>query len=116
MILFLISGWSKLTGFSATVAYLGSLGTPLPTVAAAIAVLMEVAAALLLVIGFYTRPIAFLYALFVLSTALIGHHYWTMVDAERATNMTQFYKNLSIMGGLLLLGVTGPGKYSVDGK
>lgn len=116
MILFLISGWSKLTGFSGTVAYLGSLGAPLPMVAASIAVLMEVGAAILLVIGFYTRPVAFFYALFVLGTALIGHHYWTMVDPERAANMTQFYKNLSIMGGLLLLGVTGPGKYSVDGK
>jgi putative oxidoreductase len=30
--------------------------------------------------------------------------------------MTQYFKNLSIMGGLLLLGITGPGKYSIDGR
>ncbi|PRB76190.1 DoxX family protein [Pseudomonas sp. MYb185] len=116
MVLFLLSGWPKLTGFSGTVAYMASLGAPLPAVAAAVAVVMEILAAILLIIGFYTRPVALLYALFVLGTALIGHQYWTMVDPERGANMTQFFKNISIVGGLLLLVVTGPGKYSVDGR
>lgn len=116
MILFLISGWSKLTGFSGTVAYLDSLGTPAPMLAAAIAVIMEFFVAILIVVGFYTRPLALLFALFTLGTAVIGHGFWAMVDAERAANMTQFFKNLSIVGGLLLLVLTGPGKYSVDGR
>lgn len=116
MILFIISGWSKLTGFSGTVGDLQSLEVPVPMLAAAITVLMEFFVAILILIGFYTRPLAFLFALFVLGTALIGHDFWTMADAERAANMTQFFKNMSIMGGLLLLGLTGPGKYSVDGR
>lgn len=116
MILFIIAGWSKLTGFSGTVGYLESLGTPAPMLAAAIAVIMEFFVAIVIVVGFYTRPLAFLFALFTLGTALIGHQFWTMVDAERAANMTQFFKNMSIMGGLLLLSITGAGKYSVDGK
>ncbi|MNE40242.1 Inner membrane protein YphA [compost metagenome] len=116
MILFIISGWSKLTGFSGTVGYLESLGTPAPMLAAAIAVIMEFFVAIVIVVGFYTRPLAFLFALFTLGTALIGHHFWTMIDAERAANMTQFFKNMSIMGGLLLLSITGAGKYSVDGR
>lgn len=116
MILFIISGWSKLTGFSGTVGYLESLGTPAPMLAAVIAVVMEFFVAIVIVVGFYTRPLAFLFALFTLGTALIGHQFWTMVDAERAANMTQFLKNMSIMGGLLLLSITGAGKYSVDGK
>lgn len=41
MILFIMSGWSKLTGFDGTVSYLTSLGAPMPTVAAAVAVIME---------------------------------------------------------------------------
>jgi putative oxidoreductase len=116
MILFIISGWSKLTGFSGTVGYLESLGTPAPMLAAVIAVVMEFFVAIVIVVGFYTRPLAFLFALFTLGTALIGHQFWTMVDAERAANMTQFLKNMSIMGGLLLLSITGAGKYSVDGR
>ncbi|MBV2135087.1 DoxX family protein [Pseudomonas sp. MAP12] len=116
MILFIMAGWGKLTGFSGTVGYLESLGTPAPMLAAAIAVIMEFIVAILIVVGFYTRPLALLLALFTVGTAVIGHSFWTMVDAERAANMTQFLKNMSIVGGLLLLAITGPGKYSLDGK
>lgn len=116
MILFIMSGWSKMTNFDGTVGYMTSLGAPLPMVAAAIAVIMEFFVAILLVLGFYTRPLAFLFALFVLGTAVIGHHFWTMADPERAANTIQYFKNLSIMGGMLLLAVTGAGRYSIDGR
>ncbi|MNG78986.1 Inner membrane protein YphA [compost metagenome] len=116
MILFVVSGWAKLTGFDGTVAYMTSLGAPAPMLAAAIAVLMEFFVGIVLILGFYTRPLAFLFALFVLGTALIGHPFWNMVDPERSANMTQFLKNLSIIGGLLLLAVSGPGRYSLDGR
>lgn len=116
MILFVLSGWGKLTGFEGTVGYMTSLGAPAPMLAAAVAVLMEFAVGILLILGFYTRPLAFLFALFVLGTALLGHPFWNMVDPERSANTTQFLKNLSIMGGLLLLAVSGPGRFSVDGR
>ena len=114
MILFILSGWSKLTGFEGTINYMSSLGAPAPMLAAAIAVIMEFAVGILLILGFYTRPLAFLFALFVLGTALIGHPFWNMVDPERSANMTQFLKNMSIVGGLLLLGVSGAGRFSLD--
>jgi putative oxidoreductase len=114
MIVFLLSGWPKLMNFSATVHYMSSLGTPLPTLAAAIAVAIEVFGGIALVLGVWTRPIALIYVFYTFGTALIGHHYWTFEGAERLANFINFYKNISIMGGLLLLAVTGPGKYSVD--
>ncbi|MGF6593744.1 DoxX family protein [Pseudomonas sp. 2835] len=116
MILFVMSGWSKLTGFEGTVSYLASLGAPAPTVAAAVAVIMEFFVAIILILGFYTRPLAFLFALFVIGTALIGHPFWTMVEPAKAANTVQFFKNMSIVGGLLLLSVTGAGRFSVDGR
>lgn len=116
MVLFIITGWPKMMHFGGTVAYMTSLGVPLPMAAAAVAVIMEFFVGIMLIIGFYTRPLALLFALFVLGTALLGHQYWTMVDPERTGNMINFYKNISIIGGLLLLAVTGPGKYSVDGR
>ncbi|MEJ5864093.1 DoxX family protein [Pseudomonas farsensis] len=114
MTLFVLAGWGKLTGFDGTVAYMTSLGAPAPTLAAAVAVVMEFAVAILLILGFYTRPLALLFALFVLGTALIGHPFWNMVDPERSANMTQFLKNMSIIGGLLALAVAGPGRISLD--
>ena len=114
MLLFVISGWGKLTGFQGTVGYMGTVGAPMPMVAAAIAVVMEFGVWIALLIGFWTRPLALLMALFVLGTALIAHTFWNVEGAMQTANMVQFYKNLSIMGGLFLLAVTGAGKYAVQ--
>jgi putative oxidoreductase len=105
-----------LTDFSGTVKEMIAEGAPLPTISAIIAIIMELFVGIALVIGFYTRPLALLFALYTLGTALIGHHYWSMPDTERAANIINFYKNVSIIGGLVLLCVTGAGKYSVDSK
>ena len=114
MILFVLFGWQKLTGFSGTVAYMTSTGAPAPTLAAIIAVVMELVVGIAIIVGFFTRPLAALLALYTLGTALIGHHYWTMQGVERYANTINFYKNISIIGGLILLFITGPGKYSFD--
>ncbi|MFM0736159.1 DoxX family protein [Paraburkholderia xenovorans] len=114
MVLFVMFGWSKLTGFSGTVAYMATTGAPVPGLSAAIAVVMEFVVGLALLVGFYTRPLALLLALYTLGTAIIGHHYWNMTGEMQYANMINFYKNISIMGGLLLLVVTGAGKYSID--
>jgi putative oxidoreductase len=112
--LFLIFGRRKLKDFSGTVSQLVQLGVPTPVLAAATATFMEVAVAFAVAVGAFTRPAALLLLLYTLGTALIGHRYWTMKGSERVDSMDGFFKNLSIMGGLLLLCITGAGKYSID--
>ncbi|MCC8395266.1 DoxX family protein [Paraburkholderia sp. MMS20-SJTR3] len=114
MVLFVMFGWSKLTGFAGTVAYMASTGAPAPALSAVIAVVMELVVGVALLVGFFTRPLALLLALYTLGTAIIGHHYWNMTGAMQYDNMIHFYKNIAIIGGLLLLCVSGPGKYSLD--
>ncbi|MPW21467.1 DoxX family membrane protein [Paraburkholderia sp. CNPSo 3157] len=114
VVLFVLFGWSKLTGFSGTEQYMAATGAPVPAVAAIIAVVMELAVGIVIAIGFKTRPLALLLAVYTLATAFIGHHFWTQTGMEHFVNMINFYKNISIIGGLLLLFVTGPGKYSID--
>lgn len=114
MVLFVMSGWGKLTGFQGTVGYMASTGAPMPMVAAAVAVVMEFGVGIALLIGLWTRPLAILMALFVLGTSFIAHSYWDMQGAMEAANKIQFYKNLSIMGGLFLLAAAGPGRYAVQ--
>jgi putative oxidoreductase len=116
MILFIIFGWMKLTGFSGTVEYMESTGAPVPMLSAIIAIAMEFFIGIAVIVGFYTRPLAAIFALYTLATGLIGHHYWTMTGDQQYFNMINFYKNVSIAGGFLLLCVTGAGKYSLDGK
>ena len=93
VVLFIIFGYPKLTGFSGTVQYMTSLGTPMPMLAAIIAVLFV----------FYT-----------LGTAVIGHHYWDMTGDAVVPNMINFYKNVSIAGAFILLAIVGPGAISLD--
>jgi putative oxidoreductase len=112
--LFLIFGWRKLRDFSGTVNQMAQLGVPVPILAAAVATFMELPVAFAVAIGAFTRPLALLMFLYTLGTARFGHRYWTMTGSERIDNMDGFFKNLGIMGGFLLLYMTGAGKYSID--
>jgi putative oxidoreductase len=112
--LFLIFGWRKLKDFPGTVNQMAQLGVPTPLTAAAVATFMELPVAFAVAIGAFTRPAAVLMFFYTLGTALIGHRYWTMTGADRVDGMDSFFKNLSIMGGFLLLYITGAGKYSID--
>ena len=112
--LFLIFGWRKLRDYSGTVSQMVQDGVPMPALAAAVAIFMELPVAFAVAVGAFTRPSAVLLALYTLGTSLIEHRYWTMTGADQLASMEGFYKNLSIMGGFLLLYITGAGKYSID--
>jgi putative oxidoreductase len=112
--LFLIFGWRKLRDYSGTVSQITQLGGPMPKLAAAVAIFIELPGAFAVAVGAFARQSALLLVLYTLGTALIGHRYWTMTGAGQVDSMDGFYKNLSIMGGFLLLYITGAGKYSID--
>jgi putative oxidoreductase len=115
-LLFLIFGWEKLGDYSGTVAYMTQSGAPLPMIAALVAIMVEFVSSIAIILGIWTRPLAVMLTLYSLATAYIGHPYWSMEGIDRSANMINFYKNFSIIGGFMLLYVTGPGKYSVDEK
>jgi putative oxidoreductase len=112
--LFLIFGWRKLRDYSGTISQLVQLHAPMPVLATAVAIFMELPVAFAVAVGAFTRASALLLFLYALGTAFIGHRYWTLKGAELVDSMDGFYKDLSIMGGFLLLYITGAGKYSID--
>ena len=112
--LFLIFGWRKLRDYSGTVNQMVQDGVPMPVLAAAVAIFMELPVAFAVAVGAFTRASAVLLVLYTLGTSLVEHRYWTVKGADYVDSMEGFYKNLSIMGGLLLLYITGAGKYSID--
>ncbi|EHM44606.1 MAG: DoxX family protein [Yokenella regensburgei] len=114
VLLFIIFGYPKLTGFDGTVQYMAASGAPMPMLAAIIAIIMEVPAAILIVLGFFTRPLAVIFVFYTIGTAIIGHHYWDMSGDAVLPNMINFYKNISIAGAFILLAITGPGAISID--
>jgi putative oxidoreductase len=113
--LFLIFGWRKLRDYSGTVNQMThEEGLRMPVLATVVSIFMELPVAFAVAIGAFTRPAAGLMALYSLGTALIGHRYWTVKGPGYVDSMEGFYKDLSIMGGFLLLCITGAGKYSID--
>jgi len=112
--LFLIFGFRKLNDYSGTVSQIAQLGGPMPRLAATVSIFMELPVAFAIAIGAFARPSALLMVLYTLGTAFIGHRYWKITGADKVDSMDGFYKDLSIMGGFLLLYVTGAGKYSID--
>jgi putative oxidoreductase len=112
--LFLIFGCRKLTDYSGTVSQMVRDGISVPVLATTVAIFMELPVAFAVAIGAFTRPSAVLLALYTLGTSLIEHRYWTTTGSDQVASMEGFYKNLSIIGGFLLLYITGGGKYSID--
>lgn len=108
-ILFILAGWSKLTGLEGTAQYFGAIGLPMPMVTAVLVGLIEFVGGLAILIGFQTRIAAVVVALFTIGATLIAH-----MDFAEGMNALMAQKNLAIAGGLLLLAVTGAGAYSVD--
>src|SRR5277367_67791 len=79
--LFLIFGWRKLTDYAGTVSQMVQLGAPVPVLATAVAIFMELPVAFAVAVGAFARPSALLLLLYTFGTALIAHHYWTMTGA-----------------------------------
>ncbi len=112
--LFLIFGWRKLRDYSGTVSQIARDRVPMPALAAAAAIFMELPVAFAVAVGAFTRPSALLFVFYTLGTSLAEHRYWAATGAGQLENMEAFYKNLSIIGGFLLLYITGAGRYSID--
>jgi putative oxidoreductase len=115
MTLFVMTGWQKLTSFAGTVDYMKTSGVPWPELAAVVSTVVEFLFGIGIILGVYTRELAWVFVAFTLGTALLGHRYWTLQGAARHENLLNFYKNVSIAGGLLLLAIVGPGRYALVG-
>ena len=114
--LFIPAGFSKLMGFAGTVGYIGSVGLPLPQVGAVIAIVVELGLGIALLLGYKTRIVAIVMALFTVAAALFFHKYWSAPDAMKMMQTINFNKNIAIAGGLLAIAGFGAGRLSLDGK
>jgi putative oxidoreductase len=113
-VLFLISGFFKIGGYSQMVAYSSSKGLPMASVAIACAAVIELAGGLAIIAGFQTKIAAWLLFLYLIPVTFLFHNFWAMQGVEQQQNMIDFLKNVSIMGGLVILATYGAGPYSVD--
>jgi len=113
-VLFLKSGWGKIGGFEQTAAMMASKGVPLPNIALIITILLELGGGILLVIGYKARWAALGLALWLIPVTLTFHNFWAVPADQVMAQSTNFYKNVSILGGMLMVFAFGPGRYSME--
>jgi putative oxidoreductase len=113
-VIFIISGWGKLTGFSATAESIADKGLPLSEVLTVIAIAVELGAGLAIVFGWKTRWAALAMVVFLVVITPIFHAFWNVPADQVMMQQINFMKNLSILGGMLVLFAWGPGRYSLD--
>ncbi|WP_423814260.1 DoxX family protein [Psychrobacter sp. 219-2-C] len=105
--IFIFSGFTKITGYAATQGYMESMGVPgmlLPLVIA-----VELLGGIAILLGFKARLVAILMAGFSIVSALLFHQFW--IDESQ---MNPFMKNIAMAGGFLMIFAHGPGSYSID--
>jgi putative oxidoreductase len=113
--IFVKSGLQKLMALGAFAASLASRGVPQSSVWAVIGATVEFVGGILIVTGLRTREASLLMILFVIVATGISHRYWEFAEAARRLQESQFFKNLSIIGGFVLLCATGSGRFGLDG-
>jgi putative oxidoreductase len=114
--MFLASGYSALSNIAGTADYFAGLGLGPPTLLAWGVGLFELIAGLLLVVGFQTRAVASVLALFTLASTYLGHYGQGGDDPAAVFMHTQaLLKDIAVAGGMIALAVQGAGKLSVDG-
>jgi putative oxidoreductase len=110
--IFLQSGWGKLFNIAGVGKTFPQRG--LPEWMAYISVPTEFFGGLFLLLGFATRYTALVMLIFTIVATFSSHAYWSSPEAQRINQETHFWKNVSIMGGFIVLFVRAAGRFSFD--
>jgi putative oxidoreductase len=115
-LIFVLSGFAKISGFDGTAGYIASKCLPLPQLIAALTIAVELGGGLALMAGLYTRQAVVALAGFTLLAGVIFHNFWAVPQAEQMAQQINFMKNLAIAGGMLVVAAFGPGRLSLDAR
>jgi putative oxidoreductase len=108
-VIFIHSGINKLLDFGGTQQMMAGAGIPLTPVVLVFTILFEILGGLMVISGFKARIGAVLLLIFIIPATIVFHN--PIADPSQTI---QFFKNLSIMGGLLMVYTYGAGPFSVD--
>jgi putative oxidoreductase len=105
-IYFLLPGLGKIFTYSDNLILLASKGVPLSVISLPLTILIEIGLGLFLIFGKYVRVSSFiLFALTILINIFI-HDFWNLSGDIQAHETQNFYKNMGVAAGLLILATT----------
>lgn len=112
--IFLFSAAGKLADWSGTTHHMAEKGMVATSFFLLGAIALELFGGLSVLLGFLTRYGAAALILFLAVATPIFHDFWVEDGTARMNQMQHFMKNMTIMGGVLIVGALGPGRYSID--
>lgn len=113
-LIFLMSGLGKAFQFDAQVGYAASQGVPMAAAAIAISAGIEIAASLMIILGYKARLGAAVLFLWMIPVSFMMHAFWAITDPMgMQMQMAMFMKNLAMMGAMLLIVAFGSGPKSL---
>ena len=108
-LVFLLSGINKIGNYEGTIEWMESFG--MPGIFLIPAIILEIVAPILLIVGYKVKISASLLSLFCIATAIIFHN-----DFSNQMQFVSFMKNIALAGGFLFLVVNGAKDFSLDKK
>jgi putative oxidoreductase len=113
--IFILTSFSQFSAQS--IAYAASKGVPFASIVVPLAGILEIVGALSIIFGFRARIGALLLIIFLIAVTFTFHRFWTIQDQmDRQMDMINFFKNISLVGGAIILAYFGTGELSLDKK
>ena len=114
-LIFLMAGANHFS--KQTIGYAASQGVPLASTAVPLAGVLAIVGGLSILLGYRAKLGAWLIVLFLIPVTLMLHKFWTVTDPMMAQiQMILFMKNVSMLGGALLISQFGAGPFSLDAR
>jgi len=113
--MFIAAGLNHFTAESITMA--GAHGVPLASIVVPASGVLSLAGGLSVLIGYRAKLGAWLLALFLVPVTVTMHRFWGIADPAMAQwQLIMFLKNVSLLGGALIVTQFGVGPLSLDAR
>ncbi|WP_293752169.1 DoxX family protein [uncultured Paraglaciecola sp.] len=114
---FIIPGLQKITNYQTMTDYMLAHSVPATSILLPVTIVIQIVLGLAIIIGFKGKLAAFILAGLTLVISIFMHDFWSMAEGVQRTHETQnFFKNMGIMAGLLMVSNLGTGWLSIDNR
>jgi putative oxidoreductase len=114
---FILPGVMKIVDFEGTSSYMAAHDVPQVPVLLVLTIILQLGLGVALIIGFKGKIAAFLLAGLTLVISLYMHNFWDYAEGMEKVHETQnFFKNMGILAGLLIVAGIGTGRFSLDSR
>lgn len=116
-LIFIMSGFGHIFSAGQMAGYAEQMGVPFASVMVPLTGIMILLGAFSIILGYKVKWGALLIIIFLIPTTFIMHPFWKIADPMQSQmNMIMFMKNISMLGGAILIYYFGSGTLSIDKK